>query len=235
MENTAVNKARIIYYGLFASLFSFSLEEENFEKIVQYVDILSTNPIDESTERALTNIKRRLNKGGYLALKKESDRIFYNPTTTFIPMTASYYIEQRDDGKKRIEMTNYVFESKFRRNSDEYKEHEDHIEFILLFIQKLIHEELAGDNSAPILAKKIFVHILNEIIDDFSLNLFNHETSFFYKQVALALNSFVDFERLYFNVQKPAETKADRLAKPNIKKEKQHSKECIKLGHDGCV
>ncbi len=231
MESTAINKARIVYYGLFSSLFSFNMKEDKYKKIVQYVDILSTSPIDEQTEKALINIKRRIKKGGYIAVKMESDRIFFNPTTTFIPMTASYYIEHRDNGNKRIEMINYVFESKFRRDTDQFKEHEDHIEFILLFIQKLIHEELEGDTSAPILARKVFSHILNEMIDDFSLNLFNHEKSFFYKQIALALRSFIDFERLYFNVQKPVKTEPNNLAKPNIKKDKQQPRECIKLGH----
>ncbi len=229
MDSVAINKARIVYYGLFASFFSFSLGEENFENIMNSVEILSANPIDDQTDKALTNIKRRLGKGGYSALKSESDKVFYSPTTTFVPMTASYYIEQRDDGCKRVEMVSFVGESKFRRNSAEYKEHEDHIEFVLLFIQKLINEELQGDQDAKLLSKKVFANILNVMIDSFADNLFNHERSFIYKQVVLALRSFTEFERLYFNVVKPTQVEHSNTARPNITKDKKQERQCVQL------
>ena len=120
MERVAINKARVVYYGLFASLFSFCMTREHFEIIEKSVDLLSENPIDEQTAKALPGITKRLQEGGYPALKEESDQVFYNPTTTFVPMTASYYYEQRDDGSKRREMINYLLESKFRRNASEY-------------------------------------------------------------------------------------------------------------------
>ena len=232
MDCAAINKVRIVYYGLFSSLFSFSIDMSDFENIIKSVEILSTNPIDEQTEKSLINIKRRLNKGGYEALKNESDKVFFSPTTTFVPMTASYYNEQRDGGKKRLEMMSYVLESKFRRNTDEYKEHEDHIEFIMVFIQKLINEELQGDVSAQILSKKIFINVLNGMIDEFSNNLFNHEKSQFYKQVVLALRSFTDFERLYLNIAQPKKEEVKNIAKLNVIDDKSQTRECVKLNHD---
>ncbi len=63
MDTTAINKARIIYYGLFSSLFSFSMGKEKYETIVNAVDLLQRNPIDEQSEKALSNMKRRLAKG----------------------------------------------------------------------------------------------------------------------------------------------------------------------------
>lgn len=235
MDTPAINKARIVYYGLFSSLFSFGLDEDKFSIIEKAVDILRQNPVDEQSSKALNNMQRRLKNGGYIALKNESDRIFYNPVTTCVPMTASFYIEQRDGGSKRIEMINYVQESKFRRNTSEYKEHEDHVEFILLFIQKLIHEELQGDLSSQLLSRKIFENVLNHMIDEFTDTLFNHKKSYFYKQVALAFRSFADFERLFFNINKPEKIERDNLAKPNITKDKQPSKECVKIQYSGCV
>ena len=145
MDTHNINKARIVYYGFFAAFFSFYLEEQHIYVIEQCIDLLRENPIDEQTANALANLQRKLKKGGYAALKNESDRLFYSPATAFVPMTASYYTEQRDDGNKRMEMINYIAESKFRRNTDTYKEQEDHIEFVFLFLQKLIEEELHGD------------------------------------------------------------------------------------------
>lgn len=229
MDSVGINKARIVYYGLFSSLFSFCMGQDEFANIVKALDILSANPIDEQSEKAFTNMKRRLEKGGYIALKNESDRIFYNPTTTFVPMTASYYIEKRDDGTKRMEMLSYVLESKFRRNTNQFKEHEDHIEFVLLFMQKLINEELQGDASAHLLSKKVFATVLNGMIDEFGDNLFNHEKSYFYKQAALALRSFIDFERLFHNIARPAKDEPNTIDKPHLDRNKRQSKECIKL------
>ena len=71
---------------------------------------------------------------GYEALKDESNYIFYSPSTTFIPMSASFYSEARDDGKKRQEMLELVNLSNFRRDSDKYKDNEDNIAFIFNFM-----------------------------------------------------------------------------------------------------
>ena len=90
MDTRNINKARIVYYGLFAAFFSFQLSEEHLGIINRSIDILNQNPIDERTAKALANIQRKLKKGGYTALTNESDRIFYSPATSFVPMTASY-------------------------------------------------------------------------------------------------------------------------------------------------
>lgn len=229
MDNTAINKARIIYYGLFSSLFSFNMGKEKYETIVNAVDLLQQNPIDEQSEKALSNMKRRLAKGGYAALQNECDRVFYSPTTSLVPMTASYYHEQRDDGHKRVEMINYVLESKFRRNAETFKEHEDHIEFVMQFLQKLLNEEVQGDTAARHLSVKVFANILNGMVDEFADNLFRHKKSFFYKQVVLALRSFIDFERVYLNISKPEKNRIQASREADQAKGKDKDRQCIQL------
>ncbi len=233
MDITAINRGRIVYYGVFAALFSSCLDEKAFQTAAHGVDILGASPMDERSGKALANIKRRLDGGGYSALKKENDRIFYDPTSTFVPMTASYYAEERDDGAKRLEMIGYVLESKFRRNAAHYHEHEDHIEFILLFIQRLIDLEIQGEGFARQLATKVFTHILNPMIDQFANALLQHETSFFYKQAALALQSFIEFERLYLNIPPPEPVDETRAARQNSAEEKEQSRECVKFDIGG--
>lgn len=233
MDNVAINKARIVYYGLFSSLLAFKMTEKSFETAVQALEILSQNPIDEQSELAFANMQRRIAKTGYDGLWKENNRVFCSPAFSPVSTTASFYNDGRDDGPKRVQMIDYVLKSKYRRNSDSYKEHEDHVEFVMLFLQKLIEEELGGNGQARKLATEVFSNILNTMIDEFTDNLFNHEQSFFYKQVALALRSFTEFERLYLNVGKPEVRDSRHKQEPVVKKD--DSGGCIKMGAGQCV
>lgn len=235
MDNAAINKARIIYYGFFASLLSFNLTNELYENAVQSLNILSQNPIDEQSDVAFTNMKRRFTKGGFAALKKENNRVFCSPTSSPMPSTASFYSGGQDDGPKRVEMIDYVLKSNYRRNAESYKEHEDHIEFVLLFIQKLITEELNGHAKSRELAKTVFANIYNTMVDEFTDNLFNHEQSFFYKQVALSLRSFTEFERVYLNIEKPDIREKRERARSEVVNEKATSGGCINMCTDQCV
>lgn len=236
MDTRNINKARIVYYGLFAAFFSFQLSEEHLGIIDRSLAVLSKHPIDEQTAKALANIKRKLKRGGYTALANESDRIFYSPAQKTVPMSASFYTEQKDDGAKRMEMIRYIAESKFRRNEEAYKEQEDHIEFVFIFIRTLIEEELQGDTGAPVLVKKIVENILNSMVGPFCHHLMTHEDSFIYRDVALTLQSFMECERLFLGIAAPQTTAEDRAAeipaerKRRIPEEfykKKNRKECV--------
>lgn len=237
MDRDSINKARNVYYALFASLFAFSMDEDNYKNIICAIDILNKKPIDEQTASALNLMQERLQTLGFEGLKDESDLVFFSPTTSLVPMTSSYYSEQRDDGKKRVEMMNYVLQSKFRRNSTEYKENEDHIEFICLFMQQLIQDELQGETHSNCLAKNIFNDILNGMLDSLSEKLIAHEHSHLYREAAIVLQSFTNIERLFYSVNKPVEIDPSTLAKPNIKlqKEKKAPREMVERNHDEFV
>ncbi len=211
MDKTAINKARSVYYGLFASLLTGMERENQLEPIMQTIVLLLENPVDEYSHKALENMYMMLKDGGLEALKEENDKVFFNPYEGFIPVTASYYDEDRDDGKKRLEMVNYVLSSKFRRDTDKFKELEDHIGFILLFMQKLIDEEMQGDAVAQDLSHKVFTTVLNEFVDEFIVNLHHHVNSCFYEELAVVLQVFMDLERLYLGVSKPVKEARARI------------------------
>ncbi|MFT5700071.1 MAG: TorA maturation chaperone TorD [Desulforhopalus sp.] len=217
MDHTAINRARTLYYGMFASFFAFNFEEKNFAIITETVGVLADHPIDDVSGEALNNMKELLQRTGYQQVKDESDLVFYSPTTSHIPMTASYYDEQRDNGQKRIDMMNYVQNSKFRRNSTVFQENEDHIEFIALFMQKLVEDDLQGEEGADEVAKNVFENILNQMLGPLCEKLYNHEHSVLYENVAIVLDSFTSFERLYLGVAKPDVNEA-RNATPQNKK-----------------
>ncbi|MCB2215628.1 TorD/DmsD family molecular chaperone [Desulfofustis glycolicus] len=235
-EKRAIHKARAVYYGLFASLFPFSFDAEYFDDLEKSVDLLGRHPLDEQSGRALKNMKRRLKNRGFLALKNENERLFYRPDTASIPTTASYFCENRDDGRKRLQMIEYLLASPFRRNSDEFKEHEDHLEFIMRFMQRLIIEELGGNANAGLLGEKVFQNVLNEMVDALIDQLREHQYSSFYRQAALVLESFIAFERVFLRVNKPREQSAVASRTHQHPGDQQAvMSRCVKMGQDSCL
>ena len=173
-----------------------------------------------------------MDKGGFDALKTEIDRVFCSPATGFLPTTASFYTEGRDDGAKRVEMTEFILQSRFRKNNTAYKENEDHIGFVFMFMQRLLMDSLQGDEDARALSGRVFTNILNLFLDDFANQLMQHGESGFFKQVALILRSFTELERVYHNVCKPEPAGANKSATPE--KETKKKQECVKL-ESSCV
>jgi len=224
MNKEAINKARAVYYGLFASLLMFFENKNNLEVIQKTIDILAQNPLDDESKLAFSTMQNLLISGGYTLLKEESDTIFFSPYSAFIPVTASFFLENRDDGKKRLEMVNYVLSSNFRRDTEKFKEMEDHVGFIMLFMQKMIEEELAGNEKSAQLSREVFVNILNPFVDDFIGALYIHEDSHFYQELAVIMHSFVALERLYLDVKKPVSEKEDQAPKVYTKEHKKPRK-----------
>lgn len=222
IENN-INKARIVYYGLFSAVLSFLETDKNYENIKKTIDILSKNPLEGNSEECLSKMKLFLENKGFEGLKQESNLVFFSPSTTYIPVSASYYDEARDDGRKKIEMLNYVSESKFRRDDSIYKEAEDNIGFILNFMQKLLEASLQEDSNSSEIAKRVFENVLNEAIDPFLTNIYNHENAEFYKNLALLLKVFIEIERQYYSLTKPKEKKMEDSVRPNTKVKKKDS------------
>lgn len=232
MIDHEINKARAVYYGLFSSLLSFLETNKNYKSIKETIEILSKSPLEENSEKALTQMQSFLEKEGFEGLQAESNLVFFSPSTTYIPMTASYYNEARDDGQKRIEMLNYVAESNYRRNSSTYKDTEDNIGFILNFMNKLLEDSIQNDKASEQLVHKVFENILNEIIDPFFTNLYNHEHSNFYKNLALLIKVFIEFERHYYNLTKPIEKNIVDVQRPNTRVKKKESVQRAKRNFD---
>lgn len=203
MENNEINKARVVYYGLFASLFTFFENANNVDTIKNTLMILAKNPLDEYSKSALDNMNLFLKEKSSNDLKDEMNIIFYSPSSSYIPVSASYYDEARDDGKKKLEMLDFVLKSKFRRDENIYKESEDNIAFILSFMNKLINEELQGDENSKDIAKDVFEDVLNEVIDSFINRIYAHENAVFYKDLSLLLKVFMEFERHFYSLKAP--------------------------------
>lgn len=204
MDTVSINKARALYYGLFSTFFSFLDDEKKIEELQKNLKLLKENALNEYAADAMENIFVILEQKGKDALKKESDEIFFNPYSAFIAMTASYYDEQRDDGKMRMKMLEYVLHSKFRRDENNFKENEDHISFILEFIEKLLLQSVqTQEKCSQELAKTVFKDVLNNFVDNFIASLYEHKSSYIYKEVAVVFQVFIELERAYLDVTKP--------------------------------
>ena len=204
MNKEAVNGARSLYYGFFSKMLVFTNDEERFEGVKEALDAMIANPMDDNSCEALKEIKEFLEIGGAKSLSDEYDSIFHDPSTSLVRNTASYYDEGVESGKKRLEVKNFLAKTKIRRNENIFKEHEDSVGFLVTFMHELVELILKGETSYDTLQHCLFVEVINEFIDEFIEALYENEKANAYKSLAIVLNAFVEFERLYFDVAKPA-------------------------------
>ena len=83
-----------------------------------------------------------------------------------------------------------------------FKENEDNVGFVFALMSEFIAREgeleLYGE-----LEEQLFKEIINPNIDEFIEGLFNHESSEIYKDVAVLLQGFVEFERVVLSAPRP--------------------------------
>ena len=204
MNKEAVNGARSLYYGFFSKMFVFTSDKNRFDGIKEALDVMIANPMDENSAEALKEIKEFLEVGGVQALVSEYDDIFHDPRSNVVRDTASFYDEQIESGKKRLEVKNFLAKTKIRRDEKNFKESEDSVGFLVTFMHELIELVIRGEKSYDTLQHCLFAEIINEFIDEYIEALYENDKSNIYKSLAVVLNAFIEFERLYFDVTKLA-------------------------------
>lgn len=202
-DNQTINKARALYYNFFANFFVLSSKSENYFELIRLLNILKENPLDESSAEALNNISNLLDSSSNVALLKEFDDLFHNPLNKKIRQTASFYDEGVESGKKRVEMIDFVAKTKLRRDENSYFEYEDSVGFIFSLMAELSDLLANGQKEYENTVHCIFAQILNDFIDEFAKDIYEHDKSNIYKELMVVLHSFVEFERLYLEVSKP--------------------------------
>ena len=202
INKESVYKARSLYYGLFSKLFAFTQQENRYDGIIEVLATMIENPIDENSGEALKEIQDFLNTNGYTALEEEYERIFHSLSTKVIPTTASYYHEGFENGRKKIEVRNFLAKTRIRRNEEVFKENEDSVGFLMTFMHELIELGLQGEKTYATIEHCLFKEIINEFIDLFIVRLYEHPHANIFQSVAIVLNAFMEFERLYFDVNK---------------------------------
>lgn len=202
-DKKTINKARSLYYNLFANFFVSSKEIDSYLSLVSLVNILKDNPLDMESGKALQRLSESLDSISNAKLLEEYDEIFHSPITKKVRLTASFYDEGIESGKKRVEMINFVGKTKLRRNEKEYFEYEDSVGFIFSLMAELTQLISNGEESYENTVHCIFAQILNDFVDEFAKELYEHEQAVLYKDLMVVLHSFVEFERLFLEVAKP--------------------------------
>ncbi len=205
MNKKAVNSARSLYYGFFSKMFVFTSNEERLYGLKNALDVMIANPMDNNSCEALKEIKEFLETNKEQNFFDEYDAIFCNPSNKLVRDTASYYDDGVESGKKRLQVKNYLAKTKIRRDEKVFKENEDSVGFLVTFMHELIELVMRGEATYETLQHCLFVEIINEFIDEFIGNLYENKKANMYRSLAVVFNAFIEFERLYFDVAKPAQ------------------------------
>lgn len=222
MKEQEVNKARAVYYKIFSSFFVYLTDQSKYFQLLSLLDIVKNNPLDSSSAQAFLNLSNKLQKDSNVALLQEYDDIFHNPETKQVRTTASYYDEQVESGKKRVQMIDFLAKTKIRRDEKKYSEYEDNIGFIFAVLSELAHLVSEGQEQYKTVQHCMFADVLNEFVDEFSKEVYEHEKADIFKDVIVALLSFMEFERLYLQVSR---AKPKQIVKEQASCEEPISKE----------
>ncbi len=221
----AVDSARAYLYGLFSLFFTFTYDKGVVDEIIKSLNTIIENPINVQMQRAAKRVKEKLEarKEGFF---DEYDSLFLAPDGDMIRTSASYFTEGIESGKKRLEMIDFVVQTPYRKSKD-YTDNEDDLGFVLSFMSKIAYD---GEKFKT-LQKQVFENIINVFIDDLLDEIYKSQNSDIFKDVAEMMVPFIEFERLYFEVEKPKRERktAGRemgrvLPYKNLKRRKERSK-----------
>jgi len=228
IKNRDIEQARAIYYKFFAAIFNFIDTNEQIDDILKMLELFSNNPMSENSENALKQMSFVLEDNSLQILKDEQNAVFVSPESTFVPISASYFDEGRDDGQKRVKAAEFVFSSKFRKNELQSNDSEDNLIFLFSFMNALIQAGVNGDEESLKLSKELFKEMLNDCLDEFANILYAHEKADFYKNSAILLGDFIEFERFYLDIAPSHKTISKERASAVIKTDRKPLKERIK-------
>ncbi len=214
MDKNKINKARALYYNLFANFFVVPTDTSSYLEFIALIKFLQQNSLDNTSSESLKKILDMLDSSCNVVLMQEFDEIFNAPNSKNIQLSASFYDEGVQSGKKRLEMINFVAKTALRRDEKNFFEYEDSVGFIFAFLAQLCDELAGGKSEYENTVHCVFAEILNDFIDELAKDVFEHKSSFIYKEVMVVLHSFIEFERLFLGVSKPAvKTKVDKKEK----------------------
>lgn len=214
INKDSVNKARSLYYGFLSKMFVFTTSNDRYLGINEALEVMIQNPIDENSGEALKEIQAFLNTYTQSALIQEYDDIFHNPAYKVVRNTASYYDEGVESGHQRLAVKNFLAKTKIRRNENYFKENEDSVGFIFTFMHELIELIMQDQKEYANIQHCLFTEVINPFVDEFIINVYEHPMSKAYKSIAIVLNAFMAFERMYFEVAKPPMREKVRVVKP---------------------
>lgn len=192
---------RGLYYSLFSRLFVFSQDADRFSGVNAMLGLASAHALNEESAAAIMRIQARFDEKNPQNLADEFDEIFHAPPSP-LRNSLSYYDEGYEVGHACAKVRKILARTDLRRDETKFKENEDNVGFVFVLMSEFIARESELELYGE-LEEQLFKEIINPNIDEFIEGLFNHESSEIYKDVAVLLQGFVEFERVVLSAPRP--------------------------------
>ena len=180
---------RGLYYSLFSRFFVFSLSGDRFTGLNAMLGLAAAHALNEESAAAIMRIQAKF------------DEIFHAPPSP-LRNSLSYYDEGYEVGHACAKVRKILARTDLRRDEAKFKENEDNVGFVFALMSEFIARESELELYGE-LEEQLFKEIINQNIDEFINDLFNHESSEIYKDVAVLLQGFVEFERVVLSAPRP--------------------------------
>ena len=192
---------RGLYYSLFSRFFVFSQDADRFSGVNAMLGLASAHALNEESAAAIMRIQAKFDEKNPQNLADEFDEIFHAPPSP-LRNSLSYYDEGYEVGHACAKVRKILARTDLRRDEAKFKENEDNVGFVFALMSEFIARESELELYGE-LEEQLFKEIINPNIDEFIENLFNHESSEIYKDVAVLLQGFIEFERVVLSAPRP--------------------------------
>ena len=192
---------RGLYYSLFSRFFVFSQDADRFSGVNAMLGLASAHALNEESAAAIMRIQAKFDEKNSQNLADEFDEIFHALPSP-LRNSLSYYDEGYEVGHACAKVRKILARTDIRRDEAKFKENEDNVGFVFALMSEFIARESELELYGE-LEEQLFKEIINPNIDEFIENLFNHESSEIYKDVAVLLQGFIEFERVVLNAPRP--------------------------------
>ncbi|WP_103644627.1 TorD/DmsD family molecular chaperone [Campylobacter concisus] len=192
---------RGLYYSLFSRFFVFSQEADRFSGVNAMLGLASAHALNEESAAAIMRIQVKFDEKNSQNLADEFDEIFHALPSP-LRNSLSYYDEGYEVGHACAKVRKILARTDIRRDEAKFKENEDNVGFVFALMSEFIARESELELYGE-LEEQLFKEIINPNIDEFIENLFNHESSEIYKDVAVLLQGFIEFERVVLSAPRP--------------------------------
>lgn len=192
---------RGLYYSLFSRFFVFSQDADRFSGVNAMLGLASAHALNEESAAAIMRIQAKFDEKNPQNLADEFDEIFHAPPSP-LRNSLSYYDEGYEVGHACAKVRKILARTDLRRDEAKFKENEDNVGFVFALMSEFIARESERELYGE-LEEQLFKEIINPNIDEFIEGLFNHESSEIYKDVAVLLQGFIEFERVVLSAPRP--------------------------------
>lgn len=192
---------RGLYYSLFSRFFVFSQGADRFSGVNAMLGLASAHALNEESAAAIMRIQVKFDEKNSQNLADEFDEIFHALPSP-LRNSLSYYDEGYEVGHACAKVRKILARTDIRRDEAKFKENEDNVGFVFALMSEFIARESELELYGE-LEEQLFKEIINQNIDEFINDLFNHESSEVYKDVAVLLQGFIEFERVVLSAPRP--------------------------------